>query len=288
MKKTKVNFQDKLPLTCTRKGTCCYGNNVFVNPWEIICLAKEKQMTPKEFRDNHCTFGGILLLFNGHKNKSGKKACNQYIEDIGCGVHSGRPLACRLFPLGRQIQHEKIHYIFQGEHFPCLKECPEVSNLPNFSVHDYLKGQETSCFEQAQDEYLEVMQNLGDNALTLLLDTHLIHDTEHKTLANWRTLGNLDITTLTSKLESEWLDLLLLPPISENLDNSVLFVNQHNELLQYKIQEKFESLQTNQELFEASLICMNLALILAQVIGAVPKNIVDHWINIAIENGGIE
>jgi len=69
---TKLKLQDKLPLTCTRAGTCCHGNQVFLNPWELARLAKEKHITPKEFHDRYCNFGGILLRFNGKKDKGGK------------------------------------------------------------------------------------------------------------------------------------------------------------------------------------------------------------------------
>ena len=72
-------------------------------------------------------------------------------------MHLGRPLSCRLYPLGRQIQSEEIHYMFQGEEFPCLEGCPEVAELPLLSVEEYLNDQGTTKFEQAQDEYLELM-----------------------------------------------------------------------------------------------------------------------------------
>ena len=48
---TKLRIQDSLPLTCSRGGTCCHGNTVLLNPWELARLAQEKKITPREFRD---------------------------------------------------------------------------------------------------------------------------------------------------------------------------------------------------------------------------------------------
>lgn len=285
---TKFNIQDKLPLTCSRTGTCCHGNLVLLNPWELICLAKEKQKTPREFRDLYCEFGGISLRFNGKENGKGKPACSQYVENFGCSVHLGRPLACRLYPLGRQIQNEEVHYIFQGNKFPCLDGCPEVSELPHLSVGEYLAGQSTDAFEKAQDEYLDIMQNIADIAFTLLLDTSLAKSGDRKTLSSWREMGNKQPEALADRIGHEWIDYLMLPKIIDHLEDPVSFARTHNELLQCKAQEKFELLQTNQELHEASVLMMGTALYLARALGANPKILAEHWIDIAKSNGACE
>ena len=129
MQTTKLSTQSILPLTCSRSGTCCFGKEVMLNPWELLSFSREKKITPIEFRDLYCDFGGIRLTFNGKEDKKGQKSCSQYINNFGCSVHSGRPLACRLYPLGRQIQSNKAHYIFEGKQFPCLTDCNEVLEL---------------------------------------------------------------------------------------------------------------------------------------------------------------
>ena len=118
-KTTKLKLSSELPLTCTRIGTCCHGNQVLMNPWELFVIANEKHISAKEFRDLYCDLGGIRLKFNGTADSRGKKACSQYIDGFGCSVHLGRPLPCRLFPLGRQVQNNEIHYIHEGDSFPC-------------------------------------------------------------------------------------------------------------------------------------------------------------------------
>lgn len=286
MQTTKLSIQSILPLTCARIGACCHGNQVLLNPWELFCLANEKKITPREFRDLYCENGGTRLRFNGKVDRRGKSACSQYIDNFGCSVHLGRPLACRLYPLGRQIQSNEVHYMFQGDEFPCLDGCPEVLELAQLSVGEYLKGQITAQFEKAQDGYLELMQNIADMAFELLLETGLAGSGDQKTLPLWRKMGNELPEELAERIGHEWLDCLLIPEILD--DDPIIFTQKHNDLLQLKAQEKFGALQTNQELHEASVLLMGVALHLARGLGANPINLAEHWIATAKNHGAQE
>jgi Fe-S-cluster containining protein len=258
-----------------------------LNPWELVCLAKEKKISPREFRDRYCELGGIRLRFDGKVGWKNQQACSQYVENFGCSVHLGRPLACRLYPLGRLIQNNEAHYMYQGAEFPCLEGCPEVLNLPHLSVGDYLKGQETDMFEKAQDEYLDLMQNLAEIALVLLLDTDLAKSGDKETLPQWKKMGNELPEELAKRIGLEWMDCLMLPEITEDLGDPRLFVSKHNEMLQIKAQEQFGTLQTNNEFRKASIFIMGVALHLARGLGANPKELAEHWISTATEHGAL-
>ena len=287
-KVTKLSLQSVLPLTCTRVGTCCHGNQVLLNPFELFYIAKEKQITPREFRDLYCDLGGIRLHFNGKEDTRGKKACSQYVDNFGCSVHLGRPLACRLFPIGRQVQNNEVQYIHQGETFPCLNGCAEVINLPQLSVGDYLSGQITDQHEQAQDAYLEVMQNLADIAFELLLDSRLSESGDTKTLRLWRTMANEEPELLVKRIGDKWYDYLTIPNIVNDNNDSISFTQKHNDLLQLKIQDKFASAKTLQEFHQASVLVMGLAIHLARAIGANPESLTEHWIETAKSHGSHE
>ncbi|MBU3660534.1 MAG: YkgJ family cysteine cluster protein [Flavobacteriales bacterium] len=259
-----------------------------MNPWELACLAKEKQIPVQTFSELYCDFGGILLRFDGKKDKNGFPACSQYIDGFGCSVHQGRSLACRLFPLGRQIQNGEANYIYEGTSFPCLNGCPEVLNLPRLSVRKYLIGQETSIFEKAQDAYLEVVQNLADIAFELLLDTGLVGTGETKTLQTWRKLGSTSPNNLALQIGKEWLDALLFPDFDCNRENVIEFISQHNEKLQQLAQDKFAELNNFDEIQAASVQMMRIALYLAKAVGANPEILAEYWVEIAKENGACE
>ena len=285
MRITKLNIQDTLPLTCSRSGTCCHGNQVLLNPWELFRIATEKKISPSLFRDLYCDFGGIQLQFNGKVDARNKPACSQYSEGFGCSVHVGRPLACRLFPLGRHIQNDEVHYIYQGEQFPCLNGCTEVLELPILSVENYLKGQQTEQFEKAQDGYLEVMQNLADLAFELLLDTGLAESGDTKTVQLWREMGNESPAELAKRIGIEWMDYLMIPPISNDSGDSIHFIEEHQHLLLSKAQDKIGVSQTNQAFHEASVLIMGVALHLARSIGANPTILAELWCETARNHG---
>ena len=288
MQRTKLSTQSILPLTCSRSGTCCFGKAVMLNPWELLIFSKEKKITSREFRDLYCEFGGIRLRFNGKPDKKGQQACSQYVDNVGCSVHLGRPLACRLYPLGRQIQFNKAHYIYKGDKFPCLNDCSEVLELPKLSVGEYLKGQEAVQFEKAQDAYLIVMQNIADIAFELLLDSGLAASGDTKTLAVWREIGNELPELLAERIGQEWIDCLMIPTITNDTVSPITFAQKHNDLLLLKAQEEFGNLQTLQELHEASVLIIGVALHLARGLGADTKGISEHWIETAKSHGAKE
>lgn len=288
MQITKLNTESILPLTCSRSGSCCFGKAVMLNPWELLCFSKEKKMTPKEFRDLYCEFGGIKLRFNGKQDTKGQLACSLYVDNMGCSVHLGRPLACRLYPLGRQVQFNKAQYIYESNSFPCLKDCAEVLELPQLSVGDYLKGQEAGQFEKAQDAYLKIMQHIADIAFELLLDSGLAASGDTKTLAVWREIGKELPEVLTERIGQEWMDYLMIPSIAHANENPLIFTQKHQELLLLKVQEKFGSIQTLQELHKASVLLIAIALHLARGLGANTKEISEHWIATAKSHGAKE
>ncbi len=251
-------------------------------------LAQAKGISPEEFRRKHTRSAGTVLLFNGTPNHTGKPSCSLYADGLGCSVHPSRPLACRLFPLGRQIQNGTAQYMHEGSEFPCLKECPEVLELPKLTVEEYLVGQETSAFEQAQDAYLEILQNLADIAFELLLDTGLAASGDTQTLASWRKLGTMDAVAQSKQIPAEWLDLLMIPDLQEHANELLDFVQWHQELLNTKIQELSETFSTLDAVREAAILMMALALFLSHSIGADSKGLSEHWIEIAKSHGAEE
>lgn len=282
-----LSINDTLPLTCSRTGTCCHGKQVFLNPWELYTLAIEKGCTTIEFSDRYCELGGIRLRFDGKAGWKNYKACSQYIEEFGCSVHLGRPLACRLFPLGRQLQGVDLHYIFEGSEFPCLEGCPEVENLPKLSVKEYLDGQQAERYEQAQDAYIEVMQSIADIAFELLLDTGLAESGDKETLKKWEKMGTESADMLLQHIGDDWINALMTPEIAKGFVEPLEFIQQHSDLLQFKAQTYFGAIESYDELHQASVRMMAVALHLARALGIKVDEIAQHWIATARENGAL-
>ncbi len=285
---TKLTLTDNLPLTCSRLGTCCHGKTVRLNPWELACLAETKGLTPREFRDHYCDFGGIRLRFDGAPGRGKQPACSQYVPDFGCSVHVVRPLACRLYPLGRQRQGVELHYMYQGSDLPCMDGCSQVLNLPQLSVAAYIEGQATKYFEVAQDEYLELMQDLADSAFALLLESGLAESGDRQTLRLWREIGREEPEQLQDRLGPEWIDLLMLPGLPNILNDPIAFSRQHHELLLLKAKESFGTLDNVTDVCKVSELLMGMALHLSRGLGANPAELAEHWIKTAKEHGALD
>jgi Fe-S-cluster containining protein len=285
---TILALTNSLPLTCTRFGACCHGKMVWLNPWELACLAAAKGLTSRAFRDRHCEFGGIRLRFDGLPGGKVLAACNQYLPDFGCSVHTGRPLVCRLYPLGRERRAKEIRYIHRGHDFPCLKNCPKVVDLPFLTVADYLAGQDTMAGETAQDEYLELMQRLADAAFALLLESGLAASGDRLTLRLWREMGRHNPERLAKRLGPEWIDRLMLPDLSDVLNDPAAFSARHYNMLQSQAQTSFGRLGDAAKLCEASGLMMGMALHLGRGLGANPIELSEHWIVTATKLGARE
>ena len=277
---TFLRLDDLLPLTCSRAGTCCHGKAIFLNPWELACLAREKGCSAREFRDRFTVGGGVRLRMGA----SPLQTCSQYAPSRGCSVYAGRPLACRLFPLGRQRQGESVTYLHRGEAFPCLAGCPEVGALPRLSVAAFLEGQQVEAGEAAQDAYLELTLDLAEGALVLLLEGGLAASGDRQTLPRWRSLGAVSDEARAAAVSGPALDLLMLPGLEARQEAPAPFVAQHRLLLQAR-EESLAAPASIPELRERCCEAMGLALCLGRAVGIDAAAVAQHWIAIAERNG---
>ncbi len=287
MGRTLLSADDVLPLTCTRSGTCCHGKLVWINPWELACLATARAVPTAEFRQRWCVDGGIRLAFAGAAGWKDLPACSQYDPARGCLAHAGRPLACRLYPLGRERQRDEVRYVHDGKRFPCLEGCPEVATLPQLRVADYLAGQATAAAESAQDAYLELVQDLAEGAFVLLLESGLSASGDRQTLPRWRKLGRMPANQRATTIGDAWLDRLICPDLVVDPEDPAGFIAAHASLLREAAQE-FAALDRPDSVREAACRMCALGLHLAQSLGVDPVALADIWIDTAKRNGASE
>jgi len=283
---TPVALSDTLPLTCSRGGTCCHGNRIWLNPWEIATLAAAKDLTAATFCATQCDASAMALRLDGPVDHRGLPACSQYDPAGGCFVHASRPLACRLFPLGRQVNGGAAGYMFIGDTFPCLTGCAEVAKLPTLTAGDYLRGQNVASHEAAHDAYLEVMQQLAEGALVLLIDSGLAATGDRETLQQWKKLAAAPPDHRAALIGEAWMARLTAPELPpEMATDPTTFVTAHQALLQGAAQADFAGLSDGQALSRASATMMGLALHLGRALGAAPRTLAAHWMATAKEHG---
>jgi len=283
MATTTLSASDRLPLTCTRLGTCCHGKQIWLNPWEIARLAATRGETAAAFRRRDTVDGGIRLRCNGPAGWENLPACSQYDPARGCTVHTGRPLACRLYPLGRERRGSVVTYVHEGRDFPCLAGCPGVRDLPQVQVGDYLAGQDVAAGEAVQDAYLDVVEDLGEGAFVVLFDSGLAASGDTRTLAGWQQVVSLPPGLRAQRIGQPWLDRLLIP--TGDAADPLVFVAAHRAALQSQAQAEFANAPDATMLAEASITLFAMALHLAQSLGADVDTLAARWLASAREHG---
>ncbi|MBA3709053.1 MAG: YkgJ family cysteine cluster protein [Planctomycetes bacterium] len=280
---TTLGQHDVLPLTCTRAGTCCHGKEVWLNPWELACLARARAMTAQSFRERFTCDGGLRLRFDGAPGWKGLPACSQYDAQRGCVAHALRPLACRLYPLGRQRRGQAVEYIHDGAAFPCLEGCPQVRTLPQLSVGEYLAGQLVAVGESVADAYLEVAQDLAEGAFVIVFDSGYARTAAPGLLDRWQRLAVMDPTTRAAAITGGFLEALQIPELDPGDGDA--FVSAHGERLRTLAQGSFAGLTDAADLEDASLIMLAMALQLAHSLGGKAAEFGAVWCQTARANG---
>lgn len=136
--------------------------------WELARLAQARGMPALQFLYDHTRLAGTRLRMGGAPGWRHLPACDLYADTSGCTAHASRPLACRLYPLGRVASAGSERYFFEGRDFPCHAGCPEVDRLPSLTVADYLAGQDLDGCRIAQDAAQELLADLAEAALAIL------------------------------------------------------------------------------------------------------------------------
>src|SRR5215469_3708938 len=88
-----MNRNSPFSYLCNACGRCCHNKVITLSPYDVLRLARAARLTTSEAIDRFTTRRGSILKF-------GEDGACVALEGARCGVHRGRPLACRLYPLG--------------------------------------------------------------------------------------------------------------------------------------------------------------------------------------------
>jgi hypothetical protein len=109
-------------------------------------LSRNLGISTTEFIGSYTEAGGTVL-----RTRQENGAC-VFLNERGCGVHSDRPLACRLYPLARWVDPNG------HESFGLLTPHPQSEGVYGVGgdVEDYLRGQGVAPFFAMGNTYGEV------------------------------------------------------------------------------------------------------------------------------------
>jgi Fe-S-cluster containining protein len=140
---------EPLQLSCDAGGcasNCCKtGDPIVLNPYEISLICRESNMSYEDLLDIVDTdrADGFPLVMLPRD-----PACYFWTKN-GCSIYTARPLACRLFPIGRVYDDMQSKFVLPGRNL-----CDGLVPKPARTVGDYLKIQDAALQIRMADQWI--------------------------------------------------------------------------------------------------------------------------------------
>jgi len=149
---------DPVGLSCGTEGcpsNCCKnGPHIILNPYEIALICAAAGTSYEDLLDIVETdrANGFPLVMLPRDPQ-----CHFWTH-AGCRIYGARPLACRLFPLGRVFEDGSSHIVL-----PDRNICQGLAASPDRTLADYLGEQNAGTLIEMSDRWIEFvteMENL--------------------------------------------------------------------------------------------------------------------------------
>lgn len=166
---------------CAGCSLCCrdMGNSIILDPYDAFRITKGLGQSFEEllqgFLELHVEDGLILPNLKMQTLSDRTTACSFLNTNGRCSIHSLRPGLCRIFPLGRNYEEDRITY------FLLMNECP-AENKTKIKVSKWI---DTDSLRENQ-EYLirwhsfikkvrALISTMTDDALMKQFNMALLH-----------------------------------------------------------------------------------------------------------------
>lgn len=130
---------------CKGCSSCCQdmGDSIWLDPYDVFQLTRNlgksmEELLTKEV-ELHVEDG--LILPNLKMAGEGVPHCSFLNEEGRCSIHQFRPGLCRLFPLGRNYEDEKLTYFV-------LKDACPAPNKSKVKILKWLNVPNTKAYEK--------------------------------------------------------------------------------------------------------------------------------------------
>jgi Fe-S-cluster containining protein len=151
---------DSLQLSCGIGGcesTCCKASApIILNPYEIALICRECDISYEnllDIVDTDRANGFPLVLLPRDPS------CHFWTKD-GCRIYAARPLACRLFPLGRVYDGSQSRFVL-----PKQNSCDGLIHEAAGTVGEYVTAQDVDRHIQMADRWIEFVNTVEQLSL---------------------------------------------------------------------------------------------------------------------------
>ncbi len=153
---------------CAGCSDCCrdMGQSILLDPYDLFRLTQNLEMDFQQLMQRHIELHveDGLILPNLKMTEEANPRCS-FLNQMGrCSIHSFRPGICRLFPLGRSYENDKLKYFLLTDACPIPNKTkmkigkwlgmPQPVSYEKFLVtwHNFVKGMRALLEEHAEDE----------------------------------------------------------------------------------------------------------------------------------------
>jgi len=152
---TQVTRESRFSYLCNQCGRCCRDKVITISPYDLIRIARAAGLSTAEAIGRYTLRRGSLLLFN----QDGKCAA---LEGVACTIHNGRPLACRLYPLG--LEHDS-----NGSRFIALDPAAGSAGVygNDSTVAEFVEGQGVASYFAGIDLYAKLIERFRDRIIAI-------------------------------------------------------------------------------------------------------------------------
>jgi hypothetical protein len=151
---------------CQCCGRCCHDQVITLSPYDVIRIGRAAGIPTSEAVAKYTMRRGSLLRFDQNG------ACVA-LQGTTCTIHPGRPLACRLYPLGMERERDGSETY--------LRLQPAAGSLGIYgddrSVDDFLAGQGTEHYLSAVRGYSALL-GVCRERIGQLMDFELVEPRE--------------------------------------------------------------------------------------------------------------
>ena len=147
-----MEFGSAFSYACNQCGRCCRDKVITLSPCDVIRIARAMRITTGEAIARYTIRRGSILRFDS----DGRCAA---AEGARCGIHRGRPLACRLYPLGIERATDKI----ADARFVRLEPATGSAGVYGEAgtIADFLAAQEVGPCLESIDAYAALLPRFG-------------------------------------------------------------------------------------------------------------------------------
>ncbi len=180
----------KFSYSCHQCGLCCHDQVIALSPYDLIRIARAAGISTADAIHRYTIRRGSILRFTD----SGTCVA---LNGTRCTIHEGRPLACRLYPLGLQRDPDGT------ESFVRLDPAPGSLGVygANGTIADFLDGQGVRAYLDAVAAYRELLPLIRER-IAKLVDFEAIEPREFWRVATREALAetNYDPNDLINAL----------------------------------------------------------------------------------------